>query len=192
MPKKYYIFLLTIAVIFFGLVALGIRALTNDKPAEVNTNQTKQPPNKDFIKDTNRVSFTVQGKLVGEEERRAVRIIVTPSERTIEILQGYDETVIKTQTFSNKQSAFDTFLRALDNAGFDVYDKEINIDERGACPNGKRYIYTADFNDNSKLRSWSASCSKTGSFQGDNGIVRLLFENQIPEYPKFISGTRLS
>lgn len=192
MPKRYLLALLIIAVVFFGLIGLGIRALTggSDKPKDQQNTQQAKP--RDFIKETKNVGYTVQGKLVGEEERRSVRISVTSTERKVEILQGYDETVIKSQTFANKQAAYDTFLLALDNAGFDVYNKDVNKDERGSCPLGKRYIFTANFADQSTYRSWGASCGKTGSFGGNNGLVRSLFEDQIPEFNKFMRGTRLS
>lgn len=191
MPKKYIIILIAVAVLFFGLVSLGIRSLTkNDKPNKPATSQTEKQ--KDFAKDTRSVVFTEQGKLVGEENRRAVRITITATERRIEILQGYDQTVIKSQTTPNKQNAYDTFLIALSDAGFGRYNKDISADERGTCPNGKRFIYEAQFKDDSKYRAWASSCKGGGSFEGNNGLVRTIFENQIPELRTFMSGVRLS
>lgn len=192
MPKRYLFTLLIIAIVLFGLLGLGIRTLTrggdNAKKPETSQNQPKP---RDFVKETNTVSYTIQGKLVGEEERRAVRITITQTERKAEILQGYDEAVIKTQVAANKQSAYDTFLRALVTAGFNNSNKNVNSDERGSCPNGRRFIYTANFSDQTKYRSWGASCSKAGSFLGNKEIIRSLFENQIPEFDTFIRGTKL-
>lgn len=191
MPKKYFAVLLIIALIFFGLIGLAINSLTKNKPANNQTQQASQQQ-KDLTKDTRSVTFTEQGKVVADENYRAIRITVSPAERKIEILQGYDQAVIKSQTFSNKQSSYDTFMIALKNAGFDNYDKNANSDERGVCPTGKRYTYEAKFSDGSEYKSWSASCQGSGSFKGNNGLVRSLFQDQIPNYDTFVSGTKLT
>src|SRR6266508_2081792 len=49
-------------------------------------------------------ALTTQGKLVGETERRAIRIKVTKEERRLEILTGYEEAVSQSFVFPNSDS----------------------------------------------------------------------------------------
>ncbi len=59
------------------------------------------------------VRMTNQGRLVGDTERRAIAIVVTANERRLEVLSGFDETVVRTESFPNTSAAYETFLIAL-------------------------------------------------------------------------------
>lgn len=193
MPKRYVIVLVIIAIVLFGGIAILISSIMNRGSGESAQEPVKTAQRaKELSKDTSNVSFTTYGRVVGEENRRAIRITVSSNERRVDVLQGYDEDVIKTQTTPNKQSAFDALLIALESAGFDTYDKNNKIDERSQCATGNRYAYQAAYQDGASLRSWSTNCSeKIGSFKGNRSLVQTLFQNQIPDYSKFVSGTRL-
>lgn len=137
--------------------------------------------------------LTTQGEVVGEDQRRAIRIIVDQDERRLEILEGYGEAVERASTFPNTHAAFETFLVALDQAGFDNKRVSAIEDERGACPLGRRYIYELRDNSQELLRLWNTSCSgRLGTFDGNSSTIRKLFEQQIPEYKTLIRGVQLS
>src|SRR5688500_1602323 len=85
------------------------------------------------------VKLTIQGRLVGEDQRQSVRVTVTQSQRKIELLSGYNENVGKSQTFANTPAAYSTFLQALNNANYTKQRKGATEDERGTCPTGNRY-----------------------------------------------------
>lgn len=193
MPKRYIIALIIIAVLFIGGIFLIISLLNRDAPDSDVQDQVKTEQRaKELSKDTEAVVFTTYGKVVGEEDRRAIKITVTANERKIEILQGYDEISIKTEVFDNKESAFDNFLIALDSAGFDKFDAKNKVDDRSQCSIGRRYVYQANFSDDESIRSWSTSCGdSSGSFEGRRELVRDLFKGQIPDYSKVVSGVRL-
>ena len=136
--------------------------------------------------------LTTYGRLVGEDRRRAIRLSVSQTERRVEILTGYDEAVERAQTFPNTPSAFEAFLAALDQAGFDVKRKTSIKDERGVCPLGKRYVYQLKEYSQDLLSSWNTSCGgKIGTFNGSDSIVRKLFEQQVPNYNDQIRGVDL-
>jgi hypothetical protein len=138
------------------------------------------------------VSWTIQGRLVGQDQRKSVRIVVSQRERRFEILNGYEESVESVQRFQNSPAAYDTFLRALDAAGFSKERKVAVTDERGVCPQGNRYIYDLEDGSDHVLRSWSTTCSTAqGNFAGNAVTTRQLFQDQIPEYSKLIQGVKL-
>ncbi|HTE22383.1 MAG TPA: hypothetical protein VK674_05070 [Candidatus Limnocylindria bacterium] len=136
--------------------------------------------------------ITTQGRLVGEDQRRAIRISISQTERRLEILTGYEEAVDRAQTYPSTPAAFEAFLIALDQAGFDNKRKSTVNDMRGACPLGKRYVYELKEYSQDLLSSWDTSCGgKLGTFNGGRNTIRKLFEQQIPDYTKQIRGVDL-
>ncbi len=145
-------------------------------------------------KDSSSVSWTQQGRLVGEDKRRAIRVTVTRSKRTIEVLAGYPERVESNTELPNSTEAFAAFTRALDNAGFGRERTVRLADERGVCPLGSRFIYRLTDSGQEIMRTWSDSCrTSDGSFGGGKtaSLISQLFREQITDYDKFISGVRL-
>jgi hypothetical protein len=136
--------------------------------------------------------FTEQGQLVGQDQRRAIRITVNQNERRLEILTGYEEAVLSAQTYANTQSAFEAFLVALDQAGFDNKRVSAIEDERGACPLGHSFIYQLNEFSQPLINTWSTTCGKTGTFNGNRNAVRTLFRKQIPGYSKLTSKIDMS
>lgn len=136
------------------------------------------------------VRMTMQGRLVGETERRAVAITISDSERRLEVLSGFNETVIETKTFSNTAAGYETFLIALGQAGFSKSRETSLSDERGACPMGRRFVYELLHDDDEHtFRTWDTTCSNGGgTFAGESRTIRNLFEAQIPEYRRLIQG----
>lgn len=147
----------------------------------------KQGPRPVVVSDQNRegtsVQFTNQGRLVGEDKRRAIRIVVSQNERRLEILTGYEEAVERAQVYPNTPAAYENFLIALDKAGFDNKRVVSDDDERGSCPLGYTYIYQLKDFSQELIRTWSTSCSaRTGTFSGNPATIRTLFQLQIPDY----------
>ncbi|PID31811.1 hypothetical protein CR970_03820 [Candidatus Saccharibacteria bacterium] len=137
------------------------------------------------------VTMTKEGDIVGDDKHRAVRITVTPTERRIDILAGYDGFVERSQTFDNTQAAYAEFLNALERAGFARKQTPRYKKPDGVCPLGKRYYYELDNNGDKLIDTWSASCGKAYGDFGGTRTVRKLFEMQITDYGKFVRGVRL-
>lgn len=176
------------------VAAIAAILMLSSRPEPTTTSESKT---KSAIKLTDyankygsEVSLTTQGKVVGDEDFRSIRVKVTQYNRTVEVLKGYDNTVDKTQQFTNTRAAYDTFLHSLANLGFTKSRKANYADERGVCPTGNRFIYLLQEDGNDVHRSWSASCGNVGSFAGASQ-VRQLFQSQIPEYSKFVQGVQL-
>lgn len=192
MPKRYVLVLIIVALtlffgIFFLIKLIGGSSNTQKKP----TTTTSQKVNK-LSNDASEVTYTIVGRTVGEEDHRSIKVTVNESHRKIDILQGYDDHVLSSQSFDNTQSAFKTFLMALESASFTSHDTSIKTDERSVCPLGQKFIYSADYSDGTKLKSWTSSCGQNGaSFKGKPETVETLFQNQIPKYDELTSSINL-
>lgn len=130
--------------------------------------------------------FTQEGEIKGESEHDSVRITVNRNQRRIEHFRGYDGRVLRTETYSNTQEAFDHFLHALKNTGFSAAQEPKYESHKGVCPFGNRYIYELLDSGQRVMRLWSTTCrDQDGNFAGEENQVRKLFQNQIPEYREF-------
>ncbi len=145
--------------------------------------------------DTAGVSWTQQGRLVGDNERKAIRITITRSNRRVEVLDQYAERAEKTQDFTNTAEAFSAFVRALDAVSFGRERAVRQADERGVCPLGNRFIYRLTDKSHEVMRTWSDTCTAAdGPFGGGNTaapLIAQLFKAQITDYNKFIIGVQL-
>ena len=173
-----------VLIMFFGIIWAVNRGGDNGGDESVDLSQ--------YVDRDGRVVFTHYGKVVGQQERRAVRVTVTREERVIEVLQGYDEQVIRTQTYPNIDAAYAEFIMSLHRAGY-ANEKEAEEDPSGFCPLGNRYTYELDDgNEAEVLNLWSTSCSgREGTFAGDPPTVRRLFQLQIPNYNDLTRDVRL-
>lgn len=165
---------------------------------QTDTSPAIQAPNEKVLNESASkglpVQFTVRGIVNAQETHRSIRITVDRSTRTIDVLEGYNGKVIKTQTFPNTTEAYNSFIDSLEGAGF---AKRAVGDNRGVegvtCPLGLLYTYEIDPGVNpAVLRTWSTSCSSNqGSFTGNRIQVQTLFQRQIPDYNGFTSGITL-
>lgn len=189
---KYLIGVISVVVLIVLVIAVIVSRPSDKNTQPVQTDGKKIAEVSDYASQNATVLFTQQGKLVGETERRSVRISVTATERRVEILSGYNENVEKSQTYPNTQAGYETFMKALDNAGFARERKYDPSDERGICPLGNVYIYQIKLSGSDKTRLWSTSCSaKQGTLAGSSSNIRRLFQAQVPSYNQFVSGVAL-
>lgn len=140
------------------------------------------------------ITHTTFGQLVGQDQRRGIRITITSSERRLDILSGYEESILVSQSFPNTQDAYTEFLFAMQNLRFTHEREAVPSDLRGVCPTGRQYVYAIRNSGNTDLSTWSTSCSaKQGTFNGTSALrVRQLFQMQIPDYRKLVSDVRLA
>jgi hypothetical protein len=163
-------------------VALGIVILACVAVAVIIARPTGKSTKK-----TTGIVVTIDGPLVGEDKHKAIRLSVNPSDRGMEILTGYNQTVERSQHYANTQAGYATFLHAINNVGFASKRASTISDERGACPSG--FIYYYDLYDASGQlvnHTWGSSCSvELGTFAGVGPSVRALFQAQMTDYEEF-------
>ncbi len=128
------------------------------------------------------VQLTTEGPVSADKTHKEVRITVGNNESTIETFQGYQGTLLSTRSYANNPAAYADFLRALDIVGYTKGNSDKNVaDERGYCPDGRRYVMNIKDGDKDIQRFWSSSCG-TGTFKGKTASVLALFDRQIPDY----------
>lgn len=126
-------------------------------------------------------TLLVDAPTIIDQDHRQVKITVSQTTNEIDIIQGYEGTILATQTYPNNSAAYGAFLQSLKLLNFSKGNTAKNMaDYRGYCPTGERYVYS--FNDGNKdlFNFWSTSC-RQGTFKGNALAVLQLFRAQIPQ-----------
>lgn len=177
----------------FFLSILGVVAFIVVVIVIIATHSTPKSP----AKPINLVNYNIpsssvtqisSGFLVADSVRQAIRINVTQNNVEIDILNGYNQTISKTESFTNNSTSYGVFLGALQNAMFTSSRVTSQINIFGVCPVGETFQY--QFYNGAKTASnlWSTSCSfSDGNFAGNGPLIRQLFALQIPNYRDFTS-----
>ena len=176
------------------IVAVLAGGGNGDKPKTTNVVTLKSLPN--YANTGATVSWTVQGRVNGDEMHRSIRVTVGENERVLQVIQGYNNQVITSQVFPNNPAAYDVFLRSIGGQGFLLHAKPqkppVSDNENGYCPLGYRYIYELNQGDKELSRLWSSTCgTKVGTFGGAPSTLQSLFQLQIPDYNQLTSGVQL-
>lgn len=175
-----------IAVIIFNVI---------NRPSNKNTeSSTAAPTSLSTYADTAAtVSYTIGGVIRGNDQYRAIKITVSNTGRTIQILSGYQGQILKSQTTPNNIQAYQQFLAAIQNQGFlSQRTNPTATNMEGQCPLGNRFIVASTNIPNIPASLWSSTCgAKSGTWAGSNTNVSRLFQLQIPNYNQFISGVVL-
>ena len=142
----------------------------------------------DYARTSKVMRLTIDGPINYHGEHQRVRIDVGTDENQVVLIQGYQSDVIERRSFSNNPEAYANFLRALDLAGYTLGDDDESLaDERGFCPEGNRYVFEIVDGSETEQRYWDTSCGGTRTFNGETGLIRSLFTEQIPNYDEIIS-----
>lgn len=182
----------------FGIVTLIVVTIILLLSLSPNAGNSNQPSRvgavnvNDYINGTSAVAYTTQGRLVGGDQRRTIVITVSQTQRRAEVLAGYEGQVVRQTVQPNTPAGYNDFMRALQNAGFTRKRVTAQKNFEGTCPLGNIFLY--DLADQTKLvsRLWNTSCNaKEGTFAGNGGLIRQVFQNQITDYSKFVQGVSL-
>jgi len=167
--------LVSILLIVLIVVAIGHKSsnLATQKPmASYANNPTAQ------------VSMLIDGPVSAPPQHNQVQEIVSNSQTTINIIQGYNYHIIKTQSYPLSDAGFTVFLRSLEFAGFNKGTNNPSLSQAsGYCPTGDRYIFTFKVNGKQVQRYWTTNCSGVShTFDGSLGLTTQLFQNMVPNY----------
>ncbi len=176
-------FLSILGVVIFIVVVIVIIASHGapkvvTKPISLSTYNTP----------TSTLTQITTGQLVADSRRQAIKITVTQSQVSIYILNGYNQTIAKSESFANNSTAYGDFLGAVQLAGFTNSRLTTQSNMFGICPLGNTYQY--QLNNGSKTTSnlWSTSCRLSdGTFNGNGSLIRQLFNLQVPNYSNFLN-----
>ncbi len=128
------------------------------------------------------VRLTIDGPINANEDHRQTQYIIDRDNAVINLVQGYDNMVIDTHSYSNTQSSYATFLHALELNGFTrgtTSDASLRS-EIGHCADGYRYVFELVQNGMDIERFWTTSCGSVRTFEGNSQFIIDLFRSQIP------------
>lgn len=155
----------------------------------------EQPtPITSYVDTATEMQMLASGPIVAESEHQAVRISVGRDEVRVEVITGYNGEVVREQSFSNSQEAYDQFLHALDLYGYTKgMETDTQIDKKGRCATGARYTFSIVDGAREIDSSWTTSCSGKSTFKGSRSNVLRLFRQQVPSeaYRELTRGVRV-
>ncbi len=143
--------------------------------------------------DDAQVSFSIEGRVIAKEQHYSQTITVAKLHRQLDLFQSYSGTAYQTTSLDNSQPAFDDFMHAIHDAGFESSTKnpKAAATDTGLCPFGQRYTYQFTQGGKTLMSNWSTTCGDPTNFTGNANTIRTLFQLQIPNYPTLVSSVRL-
>ncbi len=176
-----------------GLFIIGILLITSGGGKTPKPGEKAPKPLPDYSSTNATVGLTIKGAVNARELHREIRVTVGRNSRSLEVIRGYQNEIIKDKTYSNDQSAYSEFLHAINYANF---TRERGTDlksESGVCPLGNRYVFELEQNGKDITRLWTSTCSgaSRGSFGGQTTLLLSLFQRQIPDYSVLTQRIRL-
>lgn len=179
-------------VAIIALVSVGKAILGRDTESDAAVDTTREALLSSELDRS--VRMTVRGPIVADETFHSYQIAISPAERRMTTFRGYNDSVIDTKLLSGSTAAYEEFVHALDRAGFarTVKLPEQQRDMRGACADGRVYIFEILWAQSVVSESWTSSCRNlSGSFAGSTAEVRTLFQRQIPDSNTLLRGLNL-
>lgn len=186
---KYLFGVIGCIIVVVAVFLLVLRGLTGHKAPD----PTQQVKLADYASTETVMRVTVDGPVVANQNHVAYRMTVGRTQTSLETYKTYDYELVDQRTYPNTQNAYDSFLRAIDMAGFTKGDPKIKGDERGVCANGRRIIVEILTGSSQVQRYWTTSCGKLGNFKGVIGTIQQLFVNQYPraDYNKLVNNLKI-
>jgi len=141
------------------------------------------------------VEMIIDGPINADQSHNELQMTVGASLSQINLQQGYQGTVIKSDNYANNTSSYAEFLQALYLVGFSRGNTspKANNDPRGYCADGDRYSYIiVNSNGTDIEKFWSTSCGGEGTFNGVPASVLNLFIAQMPDYTTIVANSDLT
>lgn len=137
----------------------------------------------------NSISMDIRKEIQADEYYTTFHISISPSSRSISIMNGYDKKIISSKNYANNKSAYEQFVYALDKADF-LNTRSFNENEndtRGVCPSGSLTTFNVMKSQNSAKKIWTTSCKDVkGNMKSNYSKIYNLFISQLPEDSKDI------
>jgi len=193
-----YVLIIVGAIFLLVVLSLGYLSLQRTQNTEVGST-TDTVTLSDYADSGTTVSFMTEGSVNGNETHRSIRITVSKDSRLVEILGGYNYTLLKSRHYGNTPEAYKPFLAALQGAGFVKEKRNPRVSNPdGKCPLGLKYFFSSTGIPDVPESLWSASCSAgsygggyMGTFDGRISTIQQLFQDQIPDYSQITSSVTL-
>ena len=170
-------------IVTIGLLIVLILFLVSSGGGKHKSGVPANKPLNSYAFTDAQVRLVADGPIVANELHLQSRITVGTFVVTFEKIQGYDGTVVDSQSFPNTENSYYAFLTALMQARFTTgAPVPGSPTDTGLCPLGTRYDIELIQNGQMLGHYWITSCGGAASFKGSLPLVRTLFHGQIPNY----------
>jgi hypothetical protein len=188
-------------ILVIVIMIVAVAALVSLARAVFFSGNSERPAVVDVSRDAllntgseHRVTMTVRGPIVADEEFNSYTISVSPNNRSVTTYRGYLDTVVEQQSLGNNTAAYEQFVYALDKANLPQgrqLEGERN-DVRGVCANGRMYEFSIIRGNEPVKMLWTSTCNGSrGSLEANVEQLRGLFTAQIPDARSLISNVNL-
>jgi hypothetical protein len=173
--RYFLVFLITIGLIV--LVFVIILKSFSSAPSKPVT------PLTDYSNTNTVVEMTINGPVNDNQDHNAVQMIVGQTQSEINIIRGYQDNVINTQSYPNNSAAYGWLLRSLELAGYTEGKSDPSLsDYRGYCTAGDVYVFQVLSGSTVIEQYWATSCGGQGNSKGNIPLIESLFQAQFPDY----------
>ncbi|SRR5260221_1192282 len=171
-----------------GLIVLVIILIVRSITSGPSSSPTQVINLNSYDTTDTKVQLIIDGPVSANATHRDIVITVGMDQANIQVTKGYNNEVLRQQSYATGTDAYAAFLHALKVSGFTSGNSDPALkDERGQCALRDRFIYKViDGAGNNLQRYWYTSCGN-GTFAGDATTIRRLFVLQIPDYSKLTS-----
>lgn len=136
------------------------------------------------------VVMTARGAIVGDDNFRTYKIVVSPDTRQFLRTKGYEAQPLENQTYDNNVQGYTQFVYALDKIGLEnATALEGSADDtRGVCAQGVLYEFDIMDNGDSVKHLWTSTCggNQRGSLKANLQQLIALFQAQVPAAIQYI------
>ncbi|HTH71769.1 MAG TPA: hypothetical protein VL737_00200 [Candidatus Pristimantibacillus sp.] len=183
---KYFLGFLAAAGLIVLVFILILRGFGGGRNASVQSQLT------DYAKTETVMRLVESGPVNADQDHRSISVVIGRSKNTIKLVQGYEGHVLQSKDYDSNESAYTTFLRAIQLQGYTRGNTDpAKADSTGVCPLGKVYTFEIITGSDTVQSFWTTSCGG-GTFRGNRNVILQLFRAQIPDYSTIIRGTQLN
>lgn len=181
------IILIVVAVVIAALVSIGRAVFSgNSVPETTQVDAARSSLLK--TDDSRSVVMVVRGPIVAQENFKSYRVRVSPTQRSIDVYNGYLRKLNRSKTLSNNEKAYEQFVYALDKANMTkARTSGAGDDLRGICASGYVYEFRVVNQGDTVDEFWTSTCDGSkGNLGADKDQLAGLFLEQVPGSEDYI------
>ncbi len=180
-----FLVIIVLVIIIVAVISIGRAIFNSAQPSSQNTDVDQGKSALLSTAVNHSVQLTVRGPIVANETFTSYSITVSPGSRTMNVYQGYLDSIQNSKTLDNNSRGYEQFVYALDKAnmmkGTMPSDDAAN-DLRGICATGFVYEYSVLVDSSSVKHLWTSTCGGSkGTLDASVNQLNNLFLAQIPD-----------
>lgn len=184
-----YIIFFIVGLLCLLILYFGFKGIQHVLKPSASKEAAKAVNLYDYQNNGAQIRYIITGPVVANQNFRKIVISVSATQAVVEVTIGYDQAPVLSQAFANNQVAYDTFIAALNVAGYtNIKTAPSGANRQGSCSVSDKFSYQIFANNNYAQDSWNTACDPNqGTFAGQSSLTQQLFQAQIPNYSQIVS-----